>query len=155
MSMQRRIFVISSFICLGMCGCAEDWKAKTFPVSGTITVNGLAPEGAVIQLMPVGRSPDSRGSQPFAIVPKDGIFKLRTYAYDKGADGCPKGTYVLTIRWQLNPGSAGSPDRLKDTFRFPEKPYATIEIKGPTVLEPIVISNFKLYEGKSDSKQEG
>ena len=128
---------------LTLVGCSSsDWKAKTFQVTGTVSINGESPVGLVVSLVSVGSPVDSRASRPWGIVQEDGHYKLTTY--DSQSDGAPAGRYAVTLFWPKN--IHGDPtDRLYGIHRSSKKPVAEFVIdEKTTTLPPIVLTKVKV-----------
>jgi len=154
-SQQRfGLFSLVIFTATWCMGCGEDWQAETHPVTGKVTVNGKAPEGAVVTLYPVGEKVDKRNSKPWGIVDGDGVFDLQTY---EKADGAPVGEYVVTIKWpwDVNDMSQAMTDRLGKAYSNPDKSKWPVTIEeGENILDPIEITGAKV-EMKPPSKTGG
>jgi len=74
-------------VCL-VVGCGPS-RPSTIPVTGTVTLNGTAVEGASVMLMPEGEGQAATG-----ITDAEGEFSLKTY--DPG-DGARPGSYKVTV----------------------------------------------------------
>ncbi len=116
----------------GVLGCSEQSNRKpTFPVTGTVHVDGKPVEGIRVELH------DSKGLDPkqptysSAFTDAEGKFVLSTY--DNG-DGVPEGDYAITYMWgKLNVMSMayGGPDKLKNKYVDPKKtPFKLSVTKG-------------------------
>lgn len=135
-------------------GCGgEDWHAETVPVTGSVTINGQIPAGAMIKLHPTGEKLDKRGSRPAAIVGEDGTFALQTYEH---GDGAPAGEYIFTIIWPQEPKLGGlSPDRLNYRYASPKTSQEFIVHidADTTTLGPIEITGAEIAEEDATSKK--
>lgn len=134
---------LSLILAITVTGCSSsDWKAKTFQVTGTVSINGESPVGLVVSLVSVGSPVDSRASRPWGIVQEDGHYKLTTY--DSQSDGAPAGRYAVTLFWPKN--IHGDPtDRLYGIHRSSKKPAAEFVIdEKTTTLPPIVLTKVKV-----------
>lgn len=122
------------------CGGAGD-RRPVYPVRGSVFVKGQPAAGARIFFSPAANPTDPRAWRPFAVVDKDGSFRLTTYL---AFDGAPAGDYVVTVTWAVKPaGTSGaddgtvSPDRLKGVYGDPRKPKLKAVVKpGPNDLGP-------------------
>jgi hypothetical protein len=77
----------------------QDRKA-TFPVTGTIKVDGKAIEQLAVTCHDVKGIDTANPTVSAALTDKDGKFKISTY---QAGDGVPVGDYVLTFAWgQMN-----------------------------------------------------
>lgn len=121
-------------------GCSKgDWKAETCRVHGSLTINGMAPEGAVLIFLPVGQPPDSRGTNPWANVRNDGTYIVSMYEFE---DGAPQGEYAMTLRW---PTKDGPPtDRLFGAFATADKAIQTIVVNGDLEIPPVALTGVKV-----------
>ena len=130
-----------SMLVLLFCSCnPSSWKMETIPLTGTISINGNAPEGATIRLLPAEGKIDQRGSIPAGVVGPDGSYSLTTYQFD---DGVPTGTYDLTVMW-LDGGPLG-PDRLKNQFDGSGGNVMRVTITDDTTeLPPIELNDVKI-----------
>lgn len=124
-------------------GCGGgDWRAETQPASGSITINGKKPEGAIVRFHPTKEAIDVRESKPWGLVGSDGTYRLRTY--EKG-DGAPVGTYHVTVEWLDNPHVPGAVDLLGGAYADPDRSKTKITIKeGQTELPPIEITGARV-----------
>ncbi|WP_237564804.1 hypothetical protein [Blastopirellula marina] len=109
-------------------------------MTGTITVNGSPPEGAMIKLIKLGEPVDSRKSDCWALVKEDGSYSFSTYEV---GDGVPKGEYAWILRWPQNSMQL-VPDKLGEEFWSLEEPYMTVTVDGRTELSPVELTNVKL-----------
>lgn len=125
---------------LAVAGCAKkETFVEVFPVSGTVKVDGKAPEGARVVLSPVNPSgPDA--ITPNGAVKSDGSFTVTTY---KAGDGAPPGEYVVTVVWfKYDESIQGTgPNVLPEQYASPKTSpiKATVAAGVPTVIDPIVI----------------
>jgi hypothetical protein len=93
-------------------------RVPTFPITGTVHVDGKPADNLLVKCHPSGESPVhttiSSYTQP------DGKFSVGTY---ESGDGAPAGQYKLTFmwgQWNLN-GRYGPPDKLNDRYSDVEK----------------------------------
>jgi hypothetical protein len=121
-------------------GCSKgDWKAETYRVQGSLTINGTAPEGAVLIFLPVGQPPDSRGTNPWANIRNDGTYVVSMYEFE---DGAPEGEYAMTLRW---PTKDGPPmDRLSGAFATADKAIQTIVVNGDLEIPHVALTGVKV-----------
>lgn len=136
-----------SLICMGLiasllsgCSDTDGWKARTYPTTGSMTINGATPVNAIVYLMAVDKPVDSAESRPYGRVRDDGTFSVTTYEL---GDGAPIGEYQLLITWP-QPGDPRQ-DRLKGAFGSPEKSSwrFTIE-KGSNQIPPIELTDVEV-----------
>jgi hypothetical protein len=139
--MQNRI-VLSFLLVLMSVGCGSNgWMARTYPTRGEITINGKAPENAVIKLVKIGEQIDTRKSDCWALVQSDGSYVMTTY---EPGDGAPEGEYAWSVRWPMNP-MTNMPDRLNEAYADPENPYMTVTIKrGKNELPKVELKDVEL-----------
>ncbi|GAA4434044.1 hypothetical protein [Bremerella cremea] len=127
-------------LALGTSGCysSSNWQERTYPVTGTVTINGQKAENAFVVLYSSEGKVDVRGSQPWAIVEADGTFRMTTY--ERG-DGAPVGTYDLTLYWPKSP-MGDRADRLKGAYSSPDKAVMSVTVeRGTNELPPIELEN--------------
>ncbi|MBR9804003.1 hypothetical protein GYB59_20955 [bacterium] len=123
---------------IGLSGCGSDWQASTYPARGIVSINGLPPAGAIIQLHPTGDSVDVRKSVPWALVEEDGTYTLTTY---EPGDGAPAGEYAVTIKWSPDVTTPSFEDRLNNAYTNPaESQWIFTITKGKNSLPPIEIT---------------
>ncbi|MFO0912203.1 MAG: hypothetical protein U0795_04565 [Pirellulales bacterium] len=120
---------------LAICGCQPASSPKgvpTYPVTGSLTINGQPAGGAWIKLYRADRP----GRMPTAIVRDDGSFAFGFYGVD---DGAPAGTYSVLVVWMMIPSEGGlAIDRLGLRFTDPNRPVAQVVVKpGENTLLPI------------------
>ncbi|MBL9166006.1 MAG: hypothetical protein JNL18_25010 [Planctomycetaceae bacterium] len=116
-------------------GCNEaprPVRLPTFPVTGTLYVNGEPAVGAMVKF----HDPSRSGRTAAASVKDDGSFAASFYGVE---DGVPAGEYRLLILWMAPPPGGGLPvDRLNGRFADPARPVRTVKIvQGETHLGPI------------------
>ncbi len=123
-------------------GCDSN-RIPLEPTTGTLTINGSPPVGAIVGLHPVSGDFDERGSRPAGQVKEDGTVTFSTYA---SGDGVPAGDYKVTINWPQNPaGPDPGEDRLWGKCLLPAKTPLSISVKeGENVLDPIVLKGEKV-----------
>jgi hypothetical protein len=139
--MSVRNSVEFAIVLLAVSGCGSGNRIQPYPVTGAVFVHGEPAFGARVFFSPAANPTDPRALRPFAVVDKDGSFRLTTY---KTFDGAPAGDYVVTVTWSMKlPGASGnddaarSPDRLKNAYGSPavSKLRATVKPE-PNSLEP-------------------
>ncbi len=149
----RMMALVIAVFCISvpLSGCGKkDWKAKTHPVTGLVTINGKNAVGAFVTFFADGPAVDVRESLPYGIVKEDGTFVISTYNYE---DGAPTGTYRVTLRWPFEPHLAE--DRLDGAFGTPERAVTTVTIKeGQNELPSIILDGVKV-KTKSTENQFG
>ena len=109
----------------------------TFPVEGTVLIQGQPAEGVQVFLHPCDAS--QRG-QPRGVTDAAGRFRLRTY---HDGDGAPAGEYTVTVYWpapykpQVPVEDQLPPDRLGGRFMNPTDSSLRATVNaGPTTLPP-------------------
>ena len=134
-------------------GCEGDWRAETHPASGSISINGEPPVGALVHLDPVGSKVDERNSRPWGKVREDGSYTLTTYERD---DGAPAGRYRLTVVWPVDPATPSPEDRLRNRFSEPEQsPWEVSIAEGEHKLPPVEVEDIKVLPGKEAAPTAG
>ena len=134
------LFLLASAAAL--VGCGESW-VEVFPVSGTVKVDGQAPQGAQIVLHPVTPAgPDAVA--PTGSVNADGSFAITSYTT---GDGAPPGEYTATIQWYKFDEKLGGPggNVLPPEYATPKTTPIKVSVQagGPTQLEAITIASAK------------
>jgi hypothetical protein len=121
--MQFRLPLAASLltVLLVVSGC-WDGRIPTYPVTGTVLVDGRPAEGAIVIFVPNSTSEAAERERPFGIADAQGRFNLMTF--DPG-DGAPAGEYKVLIQWPA-PVSAEAargggraavgPDRLRGKY---------------------------------------
>ncbi len=119
-------------------GCSGS-KPAPVPVTGSVSVAGKVPEGALVRLHPVGGPPDA--AKPLGYVQADGSFQLTT---ERENDGAIPGRYTVTVEWrkkkksQLEPDG---PDQLAGRYATVEKSKIEVTVgPGPTALAAIELA---------------
>ncbi|MCA9174974.1 MAG: hypothetical protein KDB14_10880 [Planctomycetales bacterium] len=127
-------------------GCEAEHAIATFPVSGTVSINGEAPVGAIVGLHPSDGDFDEIGSRPAGQVGSDGTFKVSTFGIQ---DGAPAGNYRVTVFWPQYPGRDDpGEDRLRGRLALPDQSDIMVSItEGDNTLDPIAIDNVSLLPG--------
>ena len=139
-----------------LCGCRDDGRLPTYPVTGQVFINAVPAAGCTVTFVPV--DPELKGVVlPAGTVDEFGEFRLTTY---ENGDGAPAGGYGVTLRWEANEWPGGDvdkgvdpvvtvrPDRLLGRYASPEKSglKATVEA-GENVLEPFGLERVELLKG--------
>ncbi|QDU41098.1 hypothetical protein Mal4_54630 [Maioricimonas rarisocia] len=155
LSLARLISTILLVAIAGiLSGCGkEDWQAETVAVTGSVTINGEIPVGAMVKLHPTGEKVDQRATRPSGIVAEDGTFALTTYDY---GDGAPSGEYIFTIIWPQDPRLGGlSPDRLNYVYGSPKTTQEFIVRidEETTTLPPVEITGAEIVDEDAKSKK--
>jgi len=112
------------------CGCGRkaDGRLKSYPVHGTVTVDGKPTSGIYVFLNPAAQ-PQTHGIFPNAITSAAGEYWISTYDAE---DGAPVGEYIVTAKWPRGEGlqvHSESPDRLKGRYADPAKSAIKITVK--------------------------
>jgi hypothetical protein len=121
---------------LGGCGWMHRDRPTTYPVRGSLFVQGRPAAGATVLLTAMG-DPKLARLCPHALVEADGSFRLTTFTT---GDGAPAGIYALTLTWPAppRPGQEEGPDRLRGRYADPRKPVRQVAIAaGDNALEPL------------------
>jgi hypothetical protein len=116
-------------------GCEKrdpTWKA-TYPLTGTLIVDGSPAEGVLVEATDVKGLDATNPTMSTAFTDANGQFKFSTY---EQGDGVPDGEYLVTFMWgTLNPMSMqyGGPDKLKNRYNDPEKSEFRVQVAGKPV----------------------
>jgi hypothetical protein len=135
-----------SAIPLLVVGCGSG-KIGTYPVTGTVNLDGKPAEGAIVIFCPTEGSEQFKRERPFGKTGPDGKFELTTFVAN---DGAPAGDYKVMIRWPTaekalsasedpnrpTSGSGGG-DRLDGKYFNPQQSGLTAKVaRGQTELPP-------------------
>jgi hypothetical protein len=133
------------FLVLAGCGSG---KISTYPVIGTVSVDGKPAEGAILTLCPTDGSDQFKRERPFGQADASGKFGLTTFV---AKDGAPAGEYKVIVRWpgkrQAGPNddpdhASGNFDRLNGKFMNPDQSGLTVKVDaGPTKLPPFELKS--------------
>lgn len=134
---------IAVMLSLVSCSKEKPFRKATFPVTGKIAVDGVAPtEPIQVTCHSLQGLDKQHPTMSQCESTTDGSFKISTY---QSGDGVPEGEYVLTFYWgQLNLFSReyGGPDKLNDRYRDPAKSEVKFTVKAgqPTELGEIKLT---------------
>lgn len=133
--MKRLVLLLVT--CLFFTACAEDNNRKeTFPVTGTITVDGKPVEKLAVKCHPEAGMDTENPTVSSAFTDKDGKFSISTY--EKG-DGIPAGTYTLTVTWgtfnAITMSYGG--DKLKGKYADPETSGILVTVEPGVQTPPL------------------
>jgi hypothetical protein len=93
--------LVTAFV---LAGCGGDSDSLT-PVTGTITVDGSAGDGAAVAFIPQGKTAGNGGT---ALADKSGKYEILT---PQGKKGLPPGEYKVTVSVRRNPdGTPADPN---------------------------------------------
>jgi hypothetical protein len=126
--MQLRMVCLSLPLFLAFCGCGDDLRQTTYPVSGEVRLNGSPAKGITVVLRPVDKSKFKWQEIPQAITDESGKFSIHTYT---STDGAPAGEYLVGIALMDAVSEEGEDQVRRDVNspRFPTK-YADPEKSG-------------------------
>lgn len=109
-------------LCLSACKEESSNRKATYPLTGQVYVDGVAPDSAIaVKCLHVKGIVKSNPTVSSAFTEEDGKFAISTY--EKG-DGIPPGDYILTFYWgkrNVISTSYGGPDKLKGRYKDPKK----------------------------------
>lgn len=100
---------------LWIVGCG-DGKIRRYPVSGSVSVDGKAAEGAIVVFCPVDGTEQFKRERPMGVADASGKFELTTFI---AKDGAPPGDYKVLVRWpapKKAPAPNEDPDRISGGF---------------------------------------
>ena len=129
---MNRIPYYSLFFCLlflGACGGHKGYRKPTFPVTGTVYVDGQPADQLQVTLHDVKGMDSKHPTLSSAYTDTEGKFTLNTYGI---GDGVPEGEYKVTFMWgQSNTLSMqyGGPDKLNDRYTLPEKSEYRVKVE--------------------------
>lgn len=117
------------------CNSKPDRK-RTYPVSGTVLVDGSPAENLAVRAHPVGGIDQNDPTVSSAFTDQAGNFTFSTF---ETGDGIPGGEYKLTFEWgEMNLLSMqyGGPDKLNSRYTNPENSTRVINV-GPDYAEDL------------------
>lgn len=126
---------------------------ETFPVTGTLQINGVPAQGAEVRFWPKSAQPGLKYPiAPSGRVDASGTYHLTSY---EGPDGAPPGDYAVTVSWpdpDWRPPGGGMPppppDRLMGKFANQEKAVLDFTVvQGDNQVAPIVLDDVKILKG--------
>ena len=138
----RGLFVTAlAALVVVLAGCGKKGWVETYPVKGTVRVDGKPANGATVSFYPkeiVGDKP----YHPSGQTNENGEFNLSTFVTD---DGAPAGEYDVTITWPVryNPISTlWEGDKLNGQYANKEKTTLRVKVeKQPQQLPPFELSS--------------
>jgi hypothetical protein len=97
---MRRTLILAAAVLAAGCGGSD--MRKTYPVTGTVSIDGAPAEpGVLVWLHPQFPESDKYPIHPRGETKDGGQFKILTYNTD---DGAPEGEYVATVDWPQRSG---------------------------------------------------
>jgi hypothetical protein len=98
MNCKASLLLLGLAVALSFCSCSQttDYGEKTFPVTGTVYVDGQPAAQLSITLHEVGGGDADIASVSTAMTNEDGTFAVSTF---EAEDGVPEGDYVMTFQW--------------------------------------------------------
>jgi hypothetical protein len=103
-------------------GCSSSSRPPTYPVTGTITLQGKAVAGAFITFVPTG----DEGEAASAITDSEGKYELTTW---EAGDGARPGEYRVKVSKQEE--QAVDPSKLVQNLTIEEEQKIYVENKRP------------------------
>jgi hypothetical protein len=103
----RAVACFYGLTCVAVSAGCGDGKIATYPVTGTVQVDGKPAEGVVVVFCPAEGSDEFRKQRPFGNTDAHGKFNLTTFTPQ---DGAPEGEYKVMINWPAARGAAGGGD---------------------------------------------
>jgi hypothetical protein len=114
---------VSGLAAIFFSGCG-DGRIPTYPVTGSVSVNGRPAEGAIVVFCPLGTAAEVEHLRPAGMADASGKFTLTTF---EPSDGAPSGEYKVLVKWpapvpaaqerDARPGGANKgPDRLRGKY---------------------------------------
>jgi hypothetical protein len=122
-SLLRSMGIVLGLMSLILAGCG-DGRIATYPVNGTVNVNGRPAEGAIVVFCPINPAAEIEHLRPAGMADASGQFTLTTF---EPSDGAPAGQYKVIVKWpaptpasnerDARPGGANKgPDRLRGKY---------------------------------------
>jgi hypothetical protein len=127
--MNKLLFCLPAILSLTCTSCGN--RAKIYPVSGSITYQGLPAAGAAVFFYPHGGGLQY-GPMIMGVVMPDGSFELSCGSLGKGA---PPGEYDVVIEWKQraaipNGRQGGMPDKLNGHYADPRHPLLHAKVEA-------------------------
>jgi hypothetical protein len=122
--------LIAIALLAGGCSRRDPSRKPTYPLTGTVLVDGIPAEGVLVKITDIGVADLENPTFSTAFTDAQGQFQLSTY--DAG-DGVPEGEYSVTFMWgEVNMFSMqyGGPDKLNDRYNDPEKSEFRIRVEA-------------------------
>ena len=96
-------------------------KLKTYPVTGTVLVDGKPADGAMVIFCPINPGPEIEQLRPSGKTDATGAFALMTF---ESGDGAPAADYKVLVKWPApaqvdardGRGGRPGPDRLRGKY---------------------------------------
>jgi hypothetical protein len=118
----RLPLIWSTALCACIVGCG-DGRIDTYPVTGTVLVDGRPAEKAMVIFCPADAAAEVENLRPAGVTDASGKFNLITF---EAGDGAPAGSYKVLVKWPApsqgedrggRQSSIGKgPDRLKGRY---------------------------------------
>lgn len=100
--MRRTLALFAAALAVALAGCGGDGTRKTYPVTGTLTIDGKpADPGVLVYLHPQYEEQDRFPIHPKGETDAAGAFQITTYNTN---DGAPEGAYLVTIDFPQRSG---------------------------------------------------
>lgn len=131
--------LMSMVVACALAGCGPKFE-KTFPVSGSLTVDEEPAKRAEVVFHPVG---DVKGRvKPVAVVGEDGNFTMTTFLT---GDGAPPGEYMVTVVWRkyhvVEGEEVEGDDMLYGQYNDLRSPFLKVTVKpGENKLPPMKLT---------------
>jgi hypothetical protein len=94
--------VLGAGVTLFLTSCSGDGTRKTYPVTGTLTIDGKpADAGVLVYLHPQFTETDKYPIHPKGETDAAGAFQITTYNTN---DGAPEGAYLMTVEFPQRSG---------------------------------------------------
>ena len=103
-------------------GCSNSSRARTYPVTGTVTSQGKPVAGAAITFVPTG----NEGEAASAITDSDGKYALTTW---RAGDGARPGEYRVKVSKQEQ--TTVDPSKMVKNLSIEEEQKIYVESKKP------------------------
>lgn len=95
--MRKGALFLSLIFVVALTGCAKDDLRKTYPVTGSLTIDGQPAEaGVLVYLHPKFQEQDKYPIHPKGETDATGAFQITTY---NSNDGAPEGSYLITVEF--------------------------------------------------------
>ena len=100
------VVCVMLMLILAQAGCSSPEEAKTYPVSGEVTLDSKPLEGVTVMLQPVGG-----GSLGYGVTDANGLFVISTFAV---GDGAIPGEHQIVVTSSSASGVSGGDSLVDD-----------------------------------------
>ncbi len=110
-------------LCLGCSEPKGGPRVETFPVTGTVLVDGAPASGLLVACYPQGEAEVNH--RLAVLTDEQGAFSIGTY---EAGDGLPEGEYKITFEWIEGAMLGPESDKLKGAYADPDESEYTVTV---------------------------